>query len=251
MARSHRLSTDGAGGGAGEPRRRDDLDEGVGELVAPDERAPQRVLGGAHPADEQPLARRTVTRPATSPAASSTGPPSSTAHQGPRSSRAARAATTRTTSSTWSHDRHDAAELDEGAAHPQPAGRGVGAGGVAVVPLTAQRARAGCPARTSRPWRCRAAGPRTARRPGPSWGRADRGRPSRSCRRTHPCRPARARRAASRRRARSRRRGCRRRGRRPDADRTNGGIISTVEASTSEPMSAPSDRSQAGVSPEE
>ena len=33
--------------------------------------------------------------------------------------------------------------------------------------------------------------------------------------------------------------------------RTNGGIISTVEASTSEPMSAPRARSQAGVSPEE
>ena len=184
--------------------RGDDLDEGVGQLVAPDERAPQRVLGRAHPADEQPLGEHGERRRRAAPAASSTGPPSSTAHHGPRSSRAASAAAASTTSSTCSHTGHHPAHLDEGPGHLQPAGRGVGAGGVAVVVRRAAAGAAGCPATTCPPWRRRAAVPRTARRPGPSWAPGGRARPSRSCRRRLPCRPARARRAASPRRARSR-----------------------------------------------
>ena len=44
--------------GRSQPRHGDDLEERVGELVAPDERAPQRVVAGPEPADEQPLRRR-------------------------------------------------------------------------------------------------------------------------------------------------------------------------------------------------
>ena len=40
---------------AGQPRHREYLDEGVGQLVAPHEAAPQWTLTGPEPADQQPL----------------------------------------------------------------------------------------------------------------------------------------------------------------------------------------------------
>ena len=52
-----------AGRGAGEPRRRDRLDEGVRHLVAPDERRPQRVLDRPGYGPPQPISQSPRWRP--------------------------------------------------------------------------------------------------------------------------------------------------------------------------------------------
>ena len=70
----------------------------------------------------------TVTPAATRPAASSTGPPRSTAHHGPRSSSAVRAPTTSTTRSTCVQTGTTRHSLDRAPGDPQPQRRACGCG---------------------------------------------------------------------------------------------------------------------------
>src|SRR5690606_27526420 len=77
--RQHRSSRRGAG----EPGCGDGLHEGVGDLVAPHERTPQRMFPRPDTADQKPFGRHRA-RPGTAPAASSTSPLSSAATAGPR-----------------------------------------------------------------------------------------------------------------------------------------------------------------------
>ena len=168
--RSQTLSTGVPGRGAGEPRRRDHLDEGVGELVAPDERAPQRVLRRPQPADEQPLAPRSATPAASSagdhqhqPASSAAAPPAR-----PVGEQARAPATTPSAEQRRRPSRGRAGSTSTRArATPQPRGRVVRAAVVAVAGDRGAAWSAGCRATTCPPSPCvrRGAADSTATRP--------------------------------------------------------------------------------------
>ena len=158
-----------AAGGAGEPRRRDRLDEGVRHLVAPHERRPQRVLDRPDTARPQAISRslrcRRRPRPRSAaprrwpapPTASRTRPP---AHCSANSTADA---------DRERHDHRDQpARLHQRAQDLQP--QRTGGTCAARRPRSACGATepAGCPATTSPPWPC--AAPRDSTATSPSSG---------------------------------------------------------------------------------
>ena len=207
------VERDGALRGPGEPRRGDHLGEGVGELVAPDERRPQRVLAGAVPADQQPLGQRRsrpprpARRAAAPDPASTHGQPGGLLQQqgrgrGPRRPRGAPAAASAPRAAA--RRRHG---------RPGAGSAGRRSGSRRRRPSCGAAGWAGCRPTTSAPSPRRAPGRRTAPRRATPWAPCDRAPPSPSCRRRRACRSSPVPRASSRRPARSSPRGCRRRGR--------------------------------------
>ena len=247
VPRSQTFITGGTGRGTGEPRCGDDLDEGVGHLVAPDER---RSTAGARP-------RGSGRRPATSPAtatsrghrprdqqhdAATAAPPPSTRRSTRASQREQDADSpmpnvtitgTRRHSSTRARANFSRKGGCEGAARRRRS-------------LAARRSRTGGLPSHDEPGLGLARAPPTGRRPGRSSAPGARARSCRSCRGRRACRPWRARCASSRRRARSRAIIVSSARKAPSATVVIFGSSSTVDASTPLPIVAPRARSQTG-----
>ena len=239
--REHRRAADRVG----EPRGRAHLDEGVDHLVAPHERAPQRVLPRADAAHDEPLGddgedrghRAGDQQHRTGRGRGRPDPPR--AGEGLQRDEHADADGDR------AGDRHEPAQLHRRTRPPEVRGGLERAALVARDERVAGASPAGCRATTCRPSTSWA--PPRARRPGRSWARSDRRRPSRSCRGTRASRPWRARSAASRRRARRRRSSCRRRGRRRRPRWSSWAAGARWTPPPRSPTSAPRARSQCGV----
>ena len=184
--------------GRSQPRHGDDLEERVRELVAPDERAPQRVVAGAQPADEQPLGRRRERRTRRAAAAEHDqrgerggGPETPRVERGLQHQedqrRRARTCRSRARSGTARRAREP----------PAAASAARTCAASSASPATRRSFTGGDPSQLT----CRPARPRawpTARRRARAWAPRGRARSSPSCRGTRACPPCCARPAASR-----------------------------------------------------
>ncbi len=155
-----------AAGGAGEPRRRDRLDEGVRHLVAPHERRPQRMLDRPDTARPQAISQSPRCRPRRAPATSRTTPPASAAHSQPNSTASRLQREQHGDADRERHDQRDQpARLHQRRAAPSAAATGGTCAARRPRSACGATEPVGCPATTSPPWPCAASRDSTATSP--------------------------------------------------------------------------------------
>ena len=198
--------------GLGQPRRGQHLDERVRQLVAPHERAPQRVLDRPEPPHQQPLHRRRHGAAAATPAASSSGAASSAATANPAAAcDRHQQACDEHGERDGAHHRHHPAQLDQQRGRPAAAAAGRRCGSVSRCSTARRSCIGGMPSHDEPVFAFFGVADSTPTRPSVGHRAARRGHPGVAEEGPLADR-ARARRASSRRAARRARPSCRRRG---------------------------------------